>query len=161
MLPGTYPGIYVCMWGLYTLVLLLNSSCGATRYTRRNRHNQDHHTKSPSLYHVHQGRKGLQEGEDRSTNPWTETPAMELNVICLYLVRTSSRKVSTVLVRVTWCTQQKYVAGTYCSIHSYIRTYIYVHGTYHTARKCKNHFVFVSMYKWLLCFRPVWYEQIT
>ena len=29
-----------------TLLLLLNSSCGATRHTRRNRHNQDHHTES-------------------------------------------------------------------------------------------------------------------
>ena len=28
------------MWGLYTLLVLLNSSCGATGYTRRNRHNQ-------------------------------------------------------------------------------------------------------------------------
>ena len=36
------------MWGLYTLLLLLNSSCGGTRYTRRNRHNKDHHTESHS-----------------------------------------------------------------------------------------------------------------
>ena len=35
--------------GLYTLLLLLNSSCGATSSTRRNRHNQDHDTESHRL----------------------------------------------------------------------------------------------------------------
>ena len=41
--------------GLYTQLLLLNSSCGATRYTRRNRHNQDHDTESQgSLHDVYQ-----------------------------------------------------------------------------------------------------------
>ena len=44
------------MWEPYTvllllllLLLLLNSSCGATGYARRNRHNQDHHTKGHSV----------------------------------------------------------------------------------------------------------------
>ena len=32
------------MWESYTL--LLPTSCGATRYTRRNTHNQDDHTES-------------------------------------------------------------------------------------------------------------------
>ena len=38
------------MWGLYTLLLLLNSSCGPinTSHTRRNRHNQDRGTESQS-----------------------------------------------------------------------------------------------------------------
>ena len=39
----------ICMWESYTLLPLLNSSCGATRYTWRNRHNQDHHTESHSV----------------------------------------------------------------------------------------------------------------
>ena len=41
MIPG------ICMWGLYTL-LLLNSSCEVTKYTWRNRQNQDHETESHS-----------------------------------------------------------------------------------------------------------------
>ena len=50
MIPGTHTYVdYVCprMWGLYTL-LLLNSSCEVTKYTWRNRQNQDHETESHS-----------------------------------------------------------------------------------------------------------------
>ena len=59
--------LFVSMWEACTLLLMLNSSCGATRYTRRNRHKQDHHTERVvvSLHHVYQRRKGLQEGENR------------------------------------------------------------------------------------------------
>ena len=62
-----YIRVLVYMWGLYTLVLLLNSSCGATSSTRRNRQNQDHDTERviESLHHVHQRKKGLEDGEDR------------------------------------------------------------------------------------------------
>ena len=37
------------MWESYTLLQLLNSSCGARRYTRRSGHNQDCHTESHSV----------------------------------------------------------------------------------------------------------------
>ena len=36
----------ICVWKSCALLLLLNSSCGPMRYTRRERPNQDHHTES-------------------------------------------------------------------------------------------------------------------
>ena len=60
--------MYVCVWESRTTLLLLNSSCGATRCTSRNRHNQDHHTESHS---VHQRKTGLQEGENRDNESGT------------------------------------------------------------------------------------------
>ena len=50
------------MWESYILLPLLNSLCGATRYTRRNRHYQDYHHCERvivSLNLVQQRRKGL------------------------------------------------------------------------------------------------------
>ena len=70
-------------WGLYTLLPLLNSSCGATRYTRRNRHySQDHDTgrviRVPAP--CPRARGGLRRRRrSLTTNPWLETPAMELS----------------------------------------------------------------------------------
>ena len=51
------------LWGLYTLLPLLNSSCGATSSTQLNRHNQDHDAER--VIHVQLRRKGLEESEDR------------------------------------------------------------------------------------------------
>ena len=74
---------YMC--GSYTLLLLLNSSCGVARCTRCNIYNQDHHTESHRivpLNHVHWRRKGLQECENRSQRIWCDQESCEYGHGC-------------------------------------------------------------------------------
>ena len=104
MIPGTYMlYLYVCMWGLYTLLLLLNSSCGATKYTRRNRHNKDHHAERAIefLHHVHHS-KGKAPKKKIVDNESLDGDSSDGagRIICIYLVH---HPVKYLLVRSTSC----------------------------------------------------------
>ena len=117
------------MWRLYTLLLLLNSSCGATRYTRRNRHNQDHHNERfiESLDNVHHSEGRASKKANIVDNEFLDGRDSSDGVErkCTYLVRISSRKV---LVRGTWCTHSRNICQVPSS-HPYVLYTFVIHTT--------------------------------